>query len=281
MHSSNSRSSSQALRDSSSDGPKSVPLRRSERGGGHAGYHSAAEEDDTETLRRLLQGLTAEERERRVNAFNRFGFTPLHTATFYEQLDALQVLLSWGADPNLRADRTQWTYPLHLAALRGSAKAIKLLLDAGADPYLQDWQGFNSLNVADLASQKQVAPLLRARMEAAQETLTNGLPIQLEDNSNGYNDAWWRVRNVHWQQEEGSVRTDKDTTNDASSSANELIPLVVDHYSDGGTPAPVLATQYETRRQWCPRRLYKVASQPLTMCERERAQSRPRSFILQ
>lgn len=211
-----------------------------------------------------------------MNAVNRFGFTPLQAATFYEQIEALHVLLTLGADPNLRADRAHWTYPLHLAALRGSGKAIKALLAAGADPHLRDWEGFNALNVADLAGHKQVVPLLRARMEAAQETLAKGLPIQLDDNSNGYDDAWWRVRCVHWRREDEDGTL--PSTNDADESdggKDGLTPLVVDHYSDGGTPAPTLAMQYEARRQWCPRRLYRVASQPLTLCERERARGSP------
>lgn len=286
MHSSGSRSSSQALSKSSNSslGPHTPslsarvfpPRQLSKSGGGgtgRIGYHSAAERGDTETIRRLLRGLTARERETRVNAFNRFGFAPLHAATFYEQAGVLRTLLDLGADPNLRTNRSHWTYPLHLAALRGSSKVLKILLEAGADPHLQDWQGFNALNVADLAGHKQMAPLLRTRMEAAQETLTEGLPIQLEDTSNGYDDLWWRVRQVHWRRgSEDREGSDAQYDPDKGSTNDSLTPLVVDHYSDGGTPAPTLALHYEARRQWCPRRLYRVASQPLTLCEQEQAQ---------
>lgn len=287
MYSSGGRSSFQALGKSSNSSvsPKTPPSSTkgsvkwaARAGGGRIGYHSAAERGDTEAIRHLLKGLTARERETRVNAFNRFGFAPIHAATFYEQNEALRTLLDLGADPNLRTNRSHWTYPLHLAAFRGSSKALKILIEAGADPYLQDWQGFNALNVADLAGHKAVAPLLRARMEAAQETLTNGIPIQLEDNNNGYNDLWWRVRQVHWrrEREDGEGSDSKRDPDKGDDTTDSLAPLVVDHYSDGGTPAPTLALHYEARRQWCPRRLYRVASQPLTLCEREQAQNSSR-----
>lgn len=232
-----------------------------------SGYHSAAARGDVAAIKTLLQSLPAQERVKRANTVNRFGFTPLHSAIFCERTEVITLLIEVGADVNRRADRSQWTYPLHLAALKGSTKLVRMLLAAGADPFLQDWQGFNALNIADLAGNKHVPPILRAKMEATQEDYTNGLPTQLDDLSNGWDDTWWRVRQVHWQaNEQGEDDGDQE----------EEVPLVVDHYSDGGTPAPVLAVQYGERKQWYPKKLYRVLSQPLTLCERERAQANSR-----
>jgi ankyrin repeat protein/uncharacterized glyoxalase superfamily protein PhnB len=60
------------------------------------------------------------------------NWTGLHTAAQKGHLEAVQVLLQHGADPNAR-EAGDNTYPLHWAAARKSAAIIEALLDAGGD----------------------------------------------------------------------------------------------------------------------------------------------------
>jgi ankyrin repeat protein len=60
------------------------------------------------------------------------GWTALHEAVKHTRLDAVQVLLDAGADPNAR-EAGDNTTPLHWAAATGRRDLIGPLLDAGAD----------------------------------------------------------------------------------------------------------------------------------------------------
>ena len=68
-----------------------------------------------------------------VNATARMGFSALHFAAQANALEALEALLSKGANPNVWEARKKNT-PLHLAAMKGFAEAVALLLKHGANP---------------------------------------------------------------------------------------------------------------------------------------------------
>ena len=72
-----------------------------------------------------------------VNGIGYGDGTPLMAAVNYQLVDAVTLLLQYGADPNLASPRTGET-PLHIAALRGfadgSTHCARLLVDAGANP---------------------------------------------------------------------------------------------------------------------------------------------------
>ena len=79
------------------------------------------------------------------------GETLLHAVVFAEKVDAVYLLLSRGADPNVRGWRGQT--PLHLAIVyEGTSncrmEAVRLLLKHGADPNARDEHGKTPLHYA-------------------------------------------------------------------------------------------------------------------------------------
>ena len=87
-----------------------------------------------------------------VNALDsKLGWSPLYRAVICGHYDAAQLLLSKGADPNLRTKAGE--VPLHPASDTGNCKLVQLLLDHSADP--------NLLSKGDLHTDGE-SPLLRA-----------------------------------------------------------------------------------------------------------------------
>jgi ankyrin repeat protein len=58
--------------------------------------------------------------------------TGLHLAAQHGHLDAVRMLLHYGADPNAR-EAGDHTYPLHCAAANRHIEIVRALLDAGGD----------------------------------------------------------------------------------------------------------------------------------------------------
>lgn len=75
------------------------------------------------------------------------GETPLHHATFAGDTAIVELLLSAGADVNVRSYVREET-ALHLAVLHDRSKILALLLDAGADVHLADRYGQTPISVA-------------------------------------------------------------------------------------------------------------------------------------
>ena len=92
---------------------------------------SAAEDGDMERLRLLLDRGDAECQLNRFTAG--LAWTPLHHAATGGHLEAAQLLIDAGADPNLIDDTSGYT-AISLAAHRGDVEMVKLLLANGADP---------------------------------------------------------------------------------------------------------------------------------------------------
>ncbi|KAL8750862.1 MAG: hypothetical protein Q9184_006267, partial [Pyrenodesmia sp. 2 TL-2023] len=91
---------------------------------------------------------------------DRMGFTPIHTAAMYGQLEVARTLLRHQADVNehRHGDRR----PLHEAAEAGYDVMTALLLENGARPYLRDSQGLLPLHLACHQGSTKVATLLLA-----------------------------------------------------------------------------------------------------------------------
>jgi len=87
--------------------------------------HRAAEKDDVETARRLVNGGA------NVNSANRYGVTPLSLACTNGDAALVELLLKAGADANLALPGGET--PLMTAARTGTVGAVKALIAHGAD----------------------------------------------------------------------------------------------------------------------------------------------------
>lgn len=76
------------------------------------------------------------------------GFTALHLAAFFGQLEATAVLLGHGASPDAVAGNGSLLRPLHSAATGGHAAIVGLLLERGADPNARQHGGYVPLHSA-------------------------------------------------------------------------------------------------------------------------------------
>ncbi len=112
--------------------------------------HHAARDGDLVAL--LL------ERDADANATDDAGRTPLHWATRYADVGAIEALLDAGADPNAPDNRGRT--PLHDAAAAGNAPAIELLATANAVIDSRDRAGLTPLHIAAREGESDALKLL-------------------------------------------------------------------------------------------------------------------------
>jgi ankyrin repeat protein len=84
----------------------------------------------------------------RVRSTAADGFTALHLAAFFGQLEATAVLLEHGAAPDAVAANPSRVRPLHSAAAGGHAAIVGLLLERGADPDARQHGGYVPLHAS-------------------------------------------------------------------------------------------------------------------------------------
>jgi FOG: Ankyrin repeat len=83
-----------------------------------------------------------------VNAHAYDGWTPLHLAAFFGQLEAARALIAAGANVQAVSRNTLRNSPLHAAAAGKHASVALLLLRAGADPQTVDAGGYTAVQIA-------------------------------------------------------------------------------------------------------------------------------------
>jgi ankyrin repeat protein len=89
------------------------------------------------------------------------GTTPLHHASYHDDLRQAEALLRAGADVNTANDLG--ATPLWLASLNGTAPMVRRLLEAGANPNLALLSGETPLMVAARGGSAEVVQLLAAK----------------------------------------------------------------------------------------------------------------------
>jgi ankyrin repeat protein len=112
----------------------------------------------TERIRAIL-----DESPALVNAYSSDGFYPLGLAAFFGREDAVRLLLSRSADPNLAARNSMKVRALHAAAAARSVSIASALIDAGSDVNAVQQAGFTPLHEAAMNGQLDLARLLLDR----------------------------------------------------------------------------------------------------------------------
>ncbi|NXI37116.1 ANK2 protein, partial [Galbula dea] len=136
--------------------------------------HIAARKDDTKSAALLLQNdHNADVQSKVTPAATESGFTPLHIAAHYGNVNVATLLLNRGAAVDFTA-RNGIT-PLHVASKRGNTNMVKLLLDRGGQIDAKTRDGLTPLHCAARSGHDQVVELLLERGAPLLARTKNGL----------------------------------------------------------------------------------------------------------
>lgn len=120
-----------------------------------------------------------------IDMANDIGMTPLHQAVKVNNLSFVNLLLDYGANPNVV---TEWRMggetPLMIACVNNFFEIAQLLLDYGADPTAKNTQGLPCLHLAAMNGCLEIVMLLTSR----------GCDPNMRDGF-GNNAAYWAKRN--------------------------------------------------------------------------------------
>mmetsp|Transcript_12021 Transcript_12021/g.29586 ORF Transcript_12021/g.29586 Transcript_12021/m.29586 type:complete len:410 (-) Transcript_12021:336-1565(-) len=113
----------------------------------------AAEQNDIEQFKSLLKEVDP-------NVDDEDGWTPLHWAVRYSNVDLVKMLLE--AKASVEAKNENGQTPLHLAVdkYEGNIEIVKLLLKSGANPNARDRAHMTPYEIATLEESEDIAKLL-------------------------------------------------------------------------------------------------------------------------
>ncbi|XP_069834581.1 ankyrin-2 isoform X21 [Dendropsophus ebraccatus] len=137
--------------------------------------HIAARKDDTKSAALLLQNDHNADVQSKmmVNRTTESGFTPLHIAAHYGNVNVATLLLNRGAGVDFTA-RNGIT-PLHVASKRGNTNMVKLLLDRGGQIDAKTRDGLTPLHCAARSGHDTAVELLLERGAPLLARTKNGL----------------------------------------------------------------------------------------------------------
>ncbi|KAF3021899.1 hypothetical protein E8E14_005266 [Neopestalotiopsis sp. 37M] len=101
-------------------------------------------------LREYLEGLEEDKRLEQINHTDEYGRTPLHLAAREDDAETVNILLSFGAKPDV-PDKKGRTPLASLAKNRRSAKSFQLLTQRGANIHTKDKKGDSIIHHAAIA----------------------------------------------------------------------------------------------------------------------------------
>ncbi|TNM85593.1 hypothetical protein fugu_007864, partial [Takifugu bimaculatus] len=140
--------------------------------------HIAARKDDTKSAALLLQNdhnadVQSKMMVNRTTENGKSGFTPLHIAAHYGNVNVSTLLLNRGAAVDFTA-RNGIT-PLHVASKRGNTNMVALLLDRGAQIDAKTRDGLTPLHCAARSGHDQAVEILLDRGAPILARTKNGL----------------------------------------------------------------------------------------------------------
>ncbi|KAM4612398.1 ankyrin-2b [Polymixia lowei] len=140
--------------------------------------HIAARKDDTKSAALLLQNdhnadVQSKMMVNRTTENGKSGFTPLHIAAHYGNVNVATLLLNRGAAVDFTA-RNGIT-PLHVASKRGNTNMVRLLLDRGSQIDAKTRDGLTPLHCAARSGHDPAVELLLERGAPMLARTKNGL----------------------------------------------------------------------------------------------------------